>query len=478
MDNAEHLIQWLESIDGTDVNSAALIIKPSSFPGVGDGVFAGQAVPPGGLVARIPASIILSADSVEKIEPFRSELHAAWLIAAKKEHDAEDIDMPPLLKLMLYMIYAKHRAEAKHHVYMRSCPSKVDTPFTWTLEELSWLQGTSLYKSVGRERPQAWQDYCYYVQPLTEADASAFPPDIFTFHELLWAHATITSRSLPAALLGSEVEQSDCDAIDCVLCPLLDMFNHEFNSHLEWLGVGETSDESVEFRVPQNAPGIKAGTEIWMSYGCQTNEQLLMNYGFCTLANNFDAVELLLRASGPSQQILTCCSMVDHMQLPVISRNDNTILLGPFSLKFDDGGAGRVELPADLVLASQLCTCTCEAISNELLLRLKKSMVVALQNLVQKLPSPPCVMDTADGQVNSQRLQSACIYLQGQNILISGAITAVERISCSDLKSVDELKPPGFEDQLRDPLDICFDYWADDYDDSVPCGALEKNFVM
>lgn len=84
-------------------------------------------------------------------------------------------------------------------------------------------------------------------------------------------------------LVGSRIFGYERDGIaQSGLVPYIDMFNHSFEPNAAW----EYSNQTNSF-VLQSIKPIKPGEEIVDSYGCQTNFNLFVYYGFVCVPNPY-----------------------------------------------------------------------------------------------------------------------------------------------------------------------------------------------
>ncbi|CAE7662393.1 set10, partial [Symbiodinium pilosum] len=138
---------------------------------------------------------------------------------------------------------------------------------------------------------------------------SAFPAERYTFRAFLWARSSLSSRCfsmqqlrawLDASSGGGEslpnVDPAPGDAErladDCpaVLCPLLDMTNHdpETRVHVGLVHRGDAIHLGISCATP-----VAAGAEFFNNYGSsRTNLQLLLAHGFCVPNNKADTLPI------------------------------------------------------------------------------------------------------------------------------------------------------------------------------------------
>jgi len=99
-----------------------------------------------------------------------------------------------------------------------------------------------------------------------------------------WAWLTVNTRSLFYKLDTPEYEDLPRD--ECMaLCPFIDYFNHSDDGcKVELTPEGYTVTTNSVIDVP--------GTQLFVSYGCHSNDFLLVEYGFILNGNKWDEVSI------------------------------------------------------------------------------------------------------------------------------------------------------------------------------------------
>ncbi|KAJ9215299.1 hypothetical protein DTO166G4_3184 [Paecilomyces variotii] len=181
-------------------------------------------------------------------------------------------------------------SESFWHPYIRTLPApgELTTPLYYEGEDLEWLQGTSLH-AARQQRLEIWKDkYETDVKVLKEwafEDADKYTWDVY-----LWASTIIASRAFTAKVLAGVIGLSDLpEETISVLLPLIDVTNHRPLAKVEW----QAGNEKIGLAVMEDTA---AGREIGNNYGPRSNEQLMMNYGFCIPENPCDYRVVSLRA--------------------------------------------------------------------------------------------------------------------------------------------------------------------------------------
>jgi len=370
--------------------------------------------------------LLLSTDTVLALEPFATELKTACDACGAFTMSA----LPPILRLWLYIIHARHRQDAAYHVYFRSCPFLVDTPFFWSTFELQIIEGTSAFAAVNRTQCDAWKDFSNYVKPLSAHDPTHFPPNIFSLRALLWARSTCTSRAFPMWLAAGCPEKHPSATF--VLCPLLDLFNHRSGAPIEWWSSAQCDDANVEFRLPSGTLPIAAGTEIWNDYGPKTNEELLLNFGFCTAGNSFDRVDLLLVARGATAELRRCAAELRHRRIPVCLTTHLLLNVGPFQFRAPNNTEGDRITDGALQLLTAVTLCMSPILTTEQGVEcssVRNQCLDLLGHLLEQLPSRSSLSRSMSKGVPLRRQRYSQIYVEGQRTIISAIMHAVQELT-------------------------------------------------
>ena len=213
--------------------------------------------------------------------------------------------------------------ESKLRNYIRALPAAIPTPLHWTQQQLDLLQYQPLVQEVEEQR-ESWNKlYESYCKSCSDRQAIA-PIEMFV-HEI----ECVRSRTFSGPYEGSNwdtrvkqyglvlvlavgyvlggfgevyqaingaltvflftlfrdlIQQRNPRSIRYVLCPVLDMFNH--NATVE-------SNASYEyfrntFTLTVNS-GVSENEEVFISYGKRGNDELMQYYGFVVPDNLADS---------------------------------------------------------------------------------------------------------------------------------------------------------------------------------------------
>lgn len=315
-------IQWFKA-QGATVDESAMGI--ADIPGYGRGIVALRDLPEGHTLFTIPRDLVLSMRTSSLPQKFGLDawkkfgLHQGWS------------------GLILCMMWEDAQGDAsKWHGFFPILPNSFDTPMFWNETDLDELKGTAVVDKIGKD--DAEKDFKNKLLPAVESRPDLFPPEAIpttytleryhlmgsrilsrSFHVLRWkpdgeepdeeaevdeadagsaldvdaapsdgsamevdtpngeaapAQATEDAGEEPA---DDEDEDEDRyeDPFDVAMVPMADMLNGRFNTETARLFY---DDERV-LRM-MTVQEIKAGEQIWNTYGDPPNSDLLRRYGF------------------------------------------------------------------------------------------------------------------------------------------------------------------------------------------------------
>ncbi|OSD07030.1 SET domain-containing protein [Trametes coccinea BRFM310] len=317
---ASDFLTWFQSQKGkVDTERVGIV----DFPGQGRGAVALQDIPEDYTLFTIPRDLTLSM----RTSALPNLMGKAW-----KEHGLHE----GWAGLILCMMWEESRgAESRWSGYLAALPSRFDTPMFWGEEDLKELQGTAVVDKIGRD--EAERDYHQKITPALKSRPDLFPGDKLSeffsleryhlmgsrilsrsFHVEPWKgehlddqdeeedhdagnssamdvdpeEGASTAKAGPtleteepgdgSEELQIEVEDDDEDEdredpADVAMVPMADMLNARFESENAKLFY-----EERELKMVSTKP-IKAGEQIWNTYGDPPNSDLLRRYGHVDL---------------------------------------------------------------------------------------------------------------------------------------------------------------------------------------------------
>ncbi|KAI0633526.1 SET domain-containing protein [Trametes polyzona] len=317
---ASDFVTWFESQHGIlDYEKVGIV----EIPGHGRGAVALQDIPEDHTLFTIPRDLTLST---------RTSSLPALMGQAWKEHRLHE----GWAGLILCMMWEESKGpDSKWSAYLAALPNQFDTPMFWGEEDLQELQGTAVVDKIGRD--EAERDYHDKVVPAIKSRPDLFPEEkssqYFSLERYHLMGSRILSRSFhveqwkgehaedevedeeadnagdtsamdvdpqeateageqtaetapPEGSDGPEVleveddedeDEDGEDPADVAMVPMADMLNARFESENAKLFYEERVLKMVSTKP------IKAGEQIWNTYGDPPNSDLLRRYGHVDL---------------------------------------------------------------------------------------------------------------------------------------------------------------------------------------------------
>ncbi|OJT11683.1 Ribosomal lysine N-methyltransferase 4 [Trametes pubescens] len=298
---ASGFVDWFQSQHGNLDSAKVGIVQ---FPGHGRGAVALQDIPEDYTLFTIPRDLTLSTRTCS----LPSLMGQAW-----KEHGLHE----GWAGLILCMMWEESRgADSKWSGYLATLPNTFDTPMFWGPEDLNELQGTAVNRTdlfPAEKHSQYFSLERYHLMGSRilsrsftveqwkgehpegddahddddeAADTSAMDVDP---EEAPGSSAAEPTESAPVdgsdgpEELQVEADDEDSDdedhedPADVAMVPMADMLNARFESENAKLFY-----EERELKMVSTKP-IKAGEQIWNTYGDPPNSDLLRRYGHVDL---------------------------------------------------------------------------------------------------------------------------------------------------------------------------------------------------
>ncbi|PIN03948.1 N-methyltransferase [Handroanthus impetiginosus] len=244
-------------------------------------------------------------------------------------HLIEEAELGGNLGLAFALMYERSLGtESKWFQYLELLPSFEPIPLLWSLPEIdSFLSGTELHKTVKEDKALVYQDWKECIKPLLDSDSFELNPKFFTVDEYFAAKSLVASRAF-------EVDEYHGFG----MVPLADLFNHKTAAedvHFTSVSSSSESDSDSEngkrdandekdgddeaFASDSHSKtgafdgsdlelatsgddmtsmemiivkDVKAGDEVFNTYGSLGNAALLHRYGFTEPDNPFDILNI------------------------------------------------------------------------------------------------------------------------------------------------------------------------------------------
>ena len=278
----------------------------------GLGIVAKQDLPSNSLVLTVPSDVALSIESPGDGPDDRSVLSIV---------NRRDLEQLPWFAQFAVYLFKLDRVNSKKNndkmemkPWLDSLPRKFDTPIHWLASEQKELQYDFLIDNTMRQKQQweewyqqikngnpglvemSWEDFlwgceCARSRAFSGAyTGSAFNPFSYAFTLLLvliyvgGGFGTLEQAANGAGLVFCAQVLKDFVLPKLfkkkryVICPVMDMANHR--------SIGTTGEVSFEFfgdaysLAVMNGAFVPKDSEMFISYGTRSNDQLLQYYGF------------------------------------------------------------------------------------------------------------------------------------------------------------------------------------------------------
>ena len=207
--------------------------------------------------------------------------------------------------LAVYIMIEKLKGpKSFYHPYLKMIPTPA-TVLHWTNEEIKLLQDFEMITKTKSKRSYIKRLYEKMIIPLCEKYPVLFPIENFTFECFEFAWNTIQARAFGKRLKWS------------ALVPFADFLNHS--------NVQTKYDYDVDgngfFRLfPSGINRYNKGTEVFNSYGRRPNDNLLLDYGFSMLNNEWDRVEIVFQLAKNDPNYTSKISLLRDNGMPGVKR--------------------------------------------------------------------------------------------------------------------------------------------------------------
>ncbi|KAI9259641.1 hypothetical protein BDA99DRAFT_440228 [Phascolomyces articulosus] len=198
--------------------------------------------------------------------------------------------------LILCLMYESQLSDSFWKPYFDVLPKEFSTPMFWNKQDLDALQGTDIIEKIGKEEAEAM--FNKEIQPIIKDHPNIFNVDVHNvdlFHQcgsLIMSYSFHDEIATPKKEQeggqndeDDEEEQEEEEGL-LAMVPMADMLNHKTGYNNARLF---HEPESLRMKTIKS---IKAGDQIYNTYGDLCNADLLRKYGFADENNPFDLVEL------------------------------------------------------------------------------------------------------------------------------------------------------------------------------------------
>eukprot|EP00656_Telonema_subtile_P001976 TRINITY_DN10859_c0_g1_i3.p1 TRINITY_DN10859_c0_g1~~TRINITY_DN10859_c0_g1_i3.p1 ORF type:complete len:402 (+),score=67.15 TRINITY_DN10859_c0_g1_i3:36-1241(+) len=375
------MISWLRKQGAVGLEH--LEVRPSTT--IGDGLFSKRAITPGGLIASIPQSSVLS------VERAVESAHGATCKGVHGDKISGE------WVLLLWMVRGREDPTHPFYTYLTSLPEEASATPWWPQDTLELLASSSLGASTKAVQQEFEAAFNQIVPPLLEQHLEAF--ECASREGLTWAYDMYHSRRYPVKLCS----WLEPDAHAGVLLPMLDLLNHKNETAIQWTG----TDNGIEFSTAE-PEGIPADIEVVNNYGPKSNAMLLLRHGFAIPENRFDTYPLQLTAS----------------------QDGAKLSLGPFHIRRAD--EQWAQFPPELWLAlsdpvESLARTKSGQACNEQEIEIEgEDVELLLQTLCQRHAA--VVESVAAAIGDGGRVEMVRVYLDGQRSVLEEAVETLQEM--------------------------------------------------
>mmetsp|Transcript_45561 Transcript_45561/g.90304 ORF Transcript_45561/g.90304 Transcript_45561/m.90304 type:complete len:505 (-) Transcript_45561:36-1550(-) len=255
------LFSWVKGT-GMDTSDIAIEVAPVDLAPGELGLLAKAPLEPGDILAWAPTSLLLT----------KAKAIDVWGQAVESLQDRMAIQL-----LLVHERFVR-KSESLWSTYMKTLPrfdGDVSGPsFLWDPEEWECLEGSDGYGASVQMHQYLRDEYEELSSSLFADDPTAFPPEVFTWPNYLWAAGCAASRAYG----------DDFDGTNLAIAPLVDFLNHRSGA----LQLTRFSNGIVAYAHKH----FEVGEQVWVSYGGKSNAQLLTQYGFVDDNNLEEAIYL------------------------------------------------------------------------------------------------------------------------------------------------------------------------------------------
>lgn len=311
------LVEWAKDVARIQIVPQLSLEQQSGIQGLG--WMTSSAIAQNALLLTVPSDVALTVEC-----PGNGPDDAS--VADLLQQQPSTKKFPWFVQMAVYLYQldrdgCRSRNKMSYRPWLDSLPRHFGTPLHWSDSDIDHLQYRYISQSVQRQRTQwkdyyeqlqqttipklSWSDFCWGCECARSRafsgayTGSAFNPSIYAFTLLLvtvyvgagfgtleqaanGAGLVLCASVLKDFVLPKLIRNSNQRY---VICPLIDMTNHKSVE-----AAGEVSFEyfgnAYSLALPY-AP-VSADSQVYISYGARSNDQLLQYYGFVEANNPHD----------------------------------------------------------------------------------------------------------------------------------------------------------------------------------------------
>eukprot|EP00606_Chrysophyceae_sp_TOSAG23-5_P001479 GSChrysophyteH2.ASY1.ANO1.100.1 assembled CDS len=201
-------------------------------------------------------------------------------------HASQDLLRGDVL-LTVYIMYEYLKGEASFYAPFLAILPEPGSVVQWSDSELAELQDSSITYRAKNRGKMLQVTYERNIRGLSRRHPEHFPEETYTYELFLFAWFCIQARAFGRRLPWT------------ALVPFADCLNH---ANVQTKYDYDVGNNGVFRMYPTGTNSYPQGTEVFNSYGKRPNDNLLLDYGFSILDNQWDSVSLPLALPSPPER--------------------------------------------------------------------------------------------------------------------------------------------------------------------------------
>jgi protein-histidine N-methyltransferase len=190
----------------------------------------------------------------------------------------------PSFRLIFHLLQEFFNPHSLWKEYIQMLPRDFSLPMLYTVEEIGELHGLTVMHDCIRDIFSGLLQF-FHLRRLLKLDP-IFPCEELTLARFEWARAVVLTRQNPIqSYVNNEL------SFQLALIPLYDMFNHSDGD------ITGTFDVALQTAQLFSKDSTEPGSQIFMSYGKRSNQDLFMFCGFIGNTTEFDCPKVFVALS-------------------------------------------------------------------------------------------------------------------------------------------------------------------------------------
>ena len=209
------------------------------------------------------------------------------------------------LLLAIFIMYEVSKGkESFYYPYINILPSP-ESSMLWNDKEIRELQDSRLTMRIRGRKASLRTVYEKRIRPIFNLYPDIFEPIIdFSYDKFAFAWFCIQARAFGRRLPWT------------AMVPFADCLNH---TNVQTKYDYEEDGNSLFRLFPSGQNSYKKGTEVFNSYGRRPNDNLLLDYGFAMLDNQWEKLDLMFTIGRDIELFVEKCALFHEMRMPVVN---------------------------------------------------------------------------------------------------------------------------------------------------------------